>query len=574
MTMDSRWLRRYRILDAGRGLVGRSGNPGASNDIAGSSGGTTNDTIPLASRKRPLRHPLPAFPLESRHFGDLLSKSPHEFHSTLCTLIRNAKERVYIASLYVGPAACPNQQKEEVELLTALSEASDEGVSIKVVLDQNRALRPVPVQSVEEKVTTTTSSAEAVSNAIQRSIYLFQVLPSPLDRILPNPLNEVAGVFHIKIYVIDDQLILSGANLANEYFCDRLDRYLQICEGGNGLVDFYATLVDILCRHSQVYGDGKDGGRHRDKGHTRISKHEFLREVTKHFQDLDPVPAKDLFEPPSSSCAAPPGEIVAVAIPTFHAPRGFWSETADLEYLTDIEATLSLLEEGSRNSEQDSEDECGYRNTHTNSTYSMQPPQVQLSSAYLNPTVDLLDVLSKYPQVELLTAGRLSHGFKPKAKAGNKGKDWIPTVFDHLADTSLLQLPGAKLYHWERPGWTFHGKGIWIRECCSYRMDGDPCTGDVVADVAAAVVGSSNFGGRSFERDMESNLLLVFPPSISSTESSSSSSGTKSVASHFGQEWTDLLSSSTCVDPKEVVESAPPLPWYIRLLFPITKTFF
>lgn len=589
MTMDMRWLRRYKLLDAARGFTL----------------GTTSDTITVTSKKRPLQqHPLPTFPLESRHFGDLLSKSPHEFHSTLCTLIRNAKERVYIASLYVGPAACPNQQKEEAELLTALSEASSEGVSIKVVLDQNRALRPVPVQSDQEKLkatdnvtTRTTSSAEAVSNAIQRSIYLFQVLSSPYDMILPNPLNEVAGVFHIKIYVIDDQLILSGANLANEYFCDRLDRYLQICEGGNGLVDFYATLVDILCRHSQVYGsrqiiNGVDTNRQFDDDSNKSdtttspisSKDEFMKEITRHFQDQNPLPAKDLFGPSwttTSSSGAPTGEVVAVGIPTFHAPKGFWADTDETEYVTDIQATLSLLEEGSRIYQSDNENGEDNTDAHSIATGNCtHQPQIQLSSAYLNPTIDLLGTLSKYLHVELLTAGRLSHGFKPKNQAGNKGKDWIPTVFDHLAADFLFQLPGAKLYHWERPGWTFHGKGIWIREGRSGRsMDGDASNsgGVISGDVAAAVVGSSNFGGRSFERDMESNLLLVFPPSTSSTTQSSvstSSSSNKTIVSQLEQEWTDLLAYSKCVDPKDVAETAPLLPWHIRVLFPFIKTFF
>ena len=40
--------------------------------------------------------------------------------------------------------------------------------------------------------------------------------------------------------MIDDELILSGANLSQEYFTDRQDRYLHIKGGGGGLVDFYS----------------------------------------------------------------------------------------------------------------------------------------------------------------------------------------------------------------------------------------------------------------------------------------------------------------------------------------------
>lgn len=49
-----------------------------------------------------------------------------------------------------------------------------------------------------------------------------------LKRKLPVRWNEVVGVQHMKIYVFDDQLILSGANLSNTYFTDRQDRYLVL----------------------------------------------------------------------------------------------------------------------------------------------------------------------------------------------------------------------------------------------------------------------------------------------------------------------------------------------------------
>jgi CDP-diacylglycerol--glycerol-3-phosphate 3-phosphatidyltransferase len=54
---------------------------------------------------------------------------------------------------------------------------------------------------------------------------------------IPSPLDEVAGVFHIKAYIIDDQLVLSGANLSEEYFQDRQDRYLLFDQGKRMLIE-------------------------------------------------------------------------------------------------------------------------------------------------------------------------------------------------------------------------------------------------------------------------------------------------------------------------------------------------
>lgn len=51
-----------------------------------------------------------------------------------------------------------------------------------------------------------------------------------LKRKLPVRWNEVVGVQHCKVYIFDDQLILSGANLSNTYFTVRQDRYLMLSD--------------------------------------------------------------------------------------------------------------------------------------------------------------------------------------------------------------------------------------------------------------------------------------------------------------------------------------------------------
>ena len=37
-------------------------------------------------------------------------------------------------------------------------------------------------------------------------------------------MNESVGVQHMKAYVFDDDVVMSGANLEDNYFTDRLDR--------------------------------------------------------------------------------------------------------------------------------------------------------------------------------------------------------------------------------------------------------------------------------------------------------------------------------------------------------------
>jgi CDP-diacylglycerol---glycerol-3-phosphate 3-phosphatidyltransferase len=419
-------------------------------------------------------------------------------------------------------------------------------------MDSNRGLRKVPVVVPGKGTKETTSSADAVAKAIHlrenHQVYLCQVLPNPLDQILPNPLNEVAGVFHIKAYIVDDVLILSGANLSEEYFSDRHDRYLQISNGGNGLVDFYAQLIDILCHDaSDPYDDPSQNPAHKDPsgstGHTAAQK-----PIEPFWESLHCLFTAQTESGASSSSQAllEDSETVAVCVPTFHHPQ--MTPPHNQQRLpSDVDVTLTLLEE------------------------SPKEASVQMSSAYLNPSPLLLRALQRHSNVDLLTAGRLSHGFRPKPKAGNKGTAWIPTVFDRLQYEAFWT--NSRLWHWQRDGWTFHAKGLWLQAALPVNHNdetrndkGDEHDSDVQDDTSpllAAMVGSSNFGRRSFERDVESNLVFVFPP-------------TSQFAKVLHQEWKMLISNSVLIEnPKKVlVDEAPPLPFHVRLLFPFIKSFF
>lgn len=47
-------------------------------------------------------------------------------------------------------------------------------------------------------------------------------------RLLPPRVSEVVGVSHLKCYIFDDDIIISGANISNTYFSTRQDRYFVV----------------------------------------------------------------------------------------------------------------------------------------------------------------------------------------------------------------------------------------------------------------------------------------------------------------------------------------------------------
>ena len=41
-------------------------------------------------------------------------------------------------------------------------------------------------------------------------LYHTPALPSPWHRLIPSPFNEVVGLTHLKVYLWDDEVIISG----------------------------------------------------------------------------------------------------------------------------------------------------------------------------------------------------------------------------------------------------------------------------------------------------------------------------------------------------------------------------
>jgi CDP-diacylglycerol--glycerol-3-phosphate 3-phosphatidyltransferase len=65
------------------------------------------------------------------------------------------------------------------------------------------------------------------------------------ERCLPKRINEGWGLQHMKLYGFDDELVLSGANLSNDYFTNRQDRYHVF--SSKEITDFYHQIYLAVC---------------------------------------------------------------------------------------------------------------------------------------------------------------------------------------------------------------------------------------------------------------------------------------------------------------------------------------
>lgn len=167
---------------------------------------------------------------------------------------------------------------------------------------------------------------------------------------------------------------------------------------------------------------------------------------------------------------------------------------------------------------------------------------IRISSAYLNPTFSLMETLKafgrrslhKLPNLSvettsifLLSAGPLSHGFSPKKvvktskgtksheKASEgKGRDWIPKAFAAVANNvgNEISSCGGKICLFERVGWTFHAKGLWLSTSSLNKTEINETNCPKFLEkekLVLSIIGSGNYGARSEDLDVESNCIIV-----------------------------------------------------------------
>ncbi|KNC75761.1 hypothetical protein SARC_11719, partial [Sphaeroforma arctica JP610] len=164
----------------------------------------------------------PAFPIAASDIEIL--HEPSVFAQRLTDGIAGAEKRVVVASLYLGTGA------QEKAIVQALETASSNGASVEVLLDGLRGSRGDPSSCTMLVPLVSNSSKPDMSEGSQNKgdvkVCMFRTpdFRGILTR-LPDRFNEVIGLQHMKVYLFDDTVMLSGANLSDWYFVDRQDRY-------------------------------------------------------------------------------------------------------------------------------------------------------------------------------------------------------------------------------------------------------------------------------------------------------------------------------------------------------------
>lgn len=154
----------------------------------------------------------PCFPLDGRNVSVL--SEPSEFFECLKNLARKSRKRIVLASLYLGTGAKEKQLVDAIEF--GLRNCPE--LKVRILLDYTRGTRGDP--------NSCTMLKKLLRFENRSEIFLFHTpkLRNWLKFFLPPRWNEVVGVQHMKIYVFDDSVLISGANLSVHYFENRQDR--------------------------------------------------------------------------------------------------------------------------------------------------------------------------------------------------------------------------------------------------------------------------------------------------------------------------------------------------------------
>jgi len=282
----------------------------------------------------------------------------------------------------------------------------------------------------------------------------------------------------MKAFACDEELLISGANLEQSYFTDRQDRYMYFGAAGD-LAHYHHRLIHALGDMGErVTTANSSSGAVAITPAGPITVDEWSRRL----EECNQLPQS---RPAASTASSSDAD-------TWVLPS---LQCAPLGVHQDEEMTSELLKAVPDDS------------------------TVNLSTAYLNPPSPLVRALAEAAPMgttRLLSAHPESHGLR-----GARGlMAYVPLCYEHLLTQRVVPAlraaqPGpssVEVLAYKRASWTFHAKGIWVFPKTSEDQVAAENGG------AVTVVGSSNFGRRSSELDLECQMtILTESPELSAT---------------------------------------------------------
>lgn len=389
------------------------------------------------------------------------------------TKISKAQSRIYLSTLYIG--------KTEHDLISTIRESLQRNPNLKVsfLTDALRGTRETPNASCASLLAPLIAE---FGSRVEVRMFHTPNLTGLRKKIVPNRINEGWGLQHMKLYGVDDEVIMSGANLSTDYFTNRQDRYHLFKDAR--LAEYFSKIhagvcdlsfdiqpADIPAGYTMTWPSSNPSPS------PLSSPSDFKKSASKHLSHLlVPKNSPQPLQNGSNTTIYPVLSLVPL-----------------LQTSTELPALTTVLKSLAKEP--------------------FHPSTWTFTAGYFNmtPAFRRLLLATRPASGTVLTAHPFANGFY-----GSKGvSGMLPDAYTHLSKMFLrkVKYEGLRdsivLKEWQRGkvneegGWTYHAKGLWVT------FPSSPESKAEAADPSLTVVGSSNYTKRSYELDLEANVIIA-----------------------------------------------------------------
>ncbi|KAK4686455.1 hypothetical protein P7C73_g3679, partial [Tremellales sp. Uapishka_1] len=464
-----------------------------------------NSTV-APNLKAPLPHPHAAIEKLSTELsliqpcfgarGDeiALLNSPTDFYAKLINLIKRAKRRIIISTLYIGV--------EESELISTLRDSLKANTQLRctLILDYHRSTRLSPSETLPHSTAhMLLPLIEEFPDRVEAWFFRSPKLKGLLEKIVPARYDEGWGTWHGKWYGVDDEVILSGANLASSYFTNRQDRYIHF-QRHPSLLSYLSSLTRLFSDYSY-----------------RLSPSPPPSLSPRHLVPLPSLPSSSPNSPKASLVwphfSLHPRHFGPHALATLTAFQNSWRNlNASRLRRVDVDTWFWPVVQAGVLGVREEERSLGkvwdgvrdvWRKGEGNETdKKKESVEVALTSGYFGLYKAYKKAVIDSPApVKLIAASPKSNGFYGSAGLSRlipEAYTLLESRFHRDAQQSgRIKEGGVRLREWERKGWTYHSKGIWLSPTAP------------AANPFFTFIGSSNLSTRSLNLDTELSLLIL-----------------------------------------------------------------
>lgn len=406
---------------------------------------------------------------------------PVTFYELLKKKISNAENRVFLSSLYIG-----KHQNELIDLINDQLEKKPK-LKVDILLDCLRSTRDLPNYSTANLLAPLVEKFG--KHRVNVRLYHTPHLHGYKELLTPPRFNEIFGLQHMKIYGIDEEVILSGANLSEDYFTNRQDRYYLF--KSKNLANYYHRVQNavsslsyqIIPSKQRKEGFFLDWPTSNLASQPNLNVERFISDATRVLVPVLKSKYKDENFEPVDEQDGKFDESNTDDTVTIVYPISSFTPLLKPDQSTELQAvlrSLSLLD-------------------NKNAKYAITAGYFNVHPAIKNKLLN-----SQSTDGKIITASPESNSFY-KSKGVSS---YLPDAYVYNCELFLKEAEKKninnrlKMLEWQNGivntpnGWSYHAKGLWI----TIPNESDPCL---------TIIGSSNYTKRAYGLDLETNALII-----------------------------------------------------------------